>query len=99
MLAAARRLSAAVHETVAVHIDVDRPEPSTTALVAEISGRLPDTAVFGPLIGSVPAGRRQQIVDDFAGTAGPAVLLGHRGHQGVRMPGSVQVAGFRPPRP
>lgn len=33
MLAAARRLSEAVHETVAVHIDVDRPEPSTTALV------------------------------------------------------------------
>lgn len=33
MLAAARRLSEAVHETVAVHIDVDRPEASTTALV------------------------------------------------------------------
>ncbi|MFI1607937.1 DEAD/DEAH box helicase [Streptomyces griseofuscus] len=33
MLAAARRLSEAVHETVAVHIDVDRPEPATTALV------------------------------------------------------------------
>ncbi|MEV7790147.1 hypothetical protein AB0O72_33040, partial [Streptomyces sp. NPDC088106] len=33
ILAAARRLSEAVHETVAVHIDVDRPEPSTTALV------------------------------------------------------------------
>ncbi|MFG3018546.1 DEAD/DEAH box helicase [Streptomyces sp. NPDC048254] len=33
MLAAARGLSDAVHETVAVHIDVDRPEPGTTALV------------------------------------------------------------------
>jgi hypothetical protein len=33
VLAAARRLSEAVHETVAVHIDVDRPQPSTTALV------------------------------------------------------------------
>lgn len=33
ILAAARRLSEAVHETVAVHIDVDRPEPRTTALV------------------------------------------------------------------
>ncbi|MFF4570684.1 DEAD/DEAH box helicase [Streptomyces sp. NPDC001410] len=33
MLAAARRLSEAAHETVAVHIDVDRPEPRTTALV------------------------------------------------------------------
>ncbi|MEU9347220.1 DEAD/DEAH box helicase [Streptomyces sp. NPDC048278] len=36
MLAAARRLSEAVHETVAVHIDVDRPEPSTTALVVAL---------------------------------------------------------------
>ncbi|MFE4546723.1 DEAD/DEAH box helicase [Streptomyces sp. NPDC056785] len=33
------------------------------------------TAVFGPLTGAVPAGRRQQIVDDFAGAPGPAVLL------------------------
>ena len=33
MLAAARRLAEAVHETVAVHVDVDRPEPGTTALV------------------------------------------------------------------
>ncbi|MFE2581368.1 DEAD/DEAH box helicase [Streptomyces sp. NPDC059378] len=31
--------------------------------------------VFGPITGSVPAGRRQQIVDDFAGVPGPAVLL------------------------
>ncbi|MFI6641521.1 DEAD/DEAH box helicase [Streptomyces sp. NPDC050504] len=36
MLAAARRLSEAVHETVAVHIDVDRPEPRTTALVTTL---------------------------------------------------------------
>ncbi|MGY3203830.1 DEAD/DEAH box helicase [Streptomyces sp. TE5632] len=36
MLAAARRLSEAAHETVAVHIDVDRPEPSTTALVTAL---------------------------------------------------------------
>lgn len=36
MLAAARRLSEAVHETVAVHIDVDRPEPGTTALVTAL---------------------------------------------------------------
>ncbi|MEU1162858.1 DEAD/DEAH box helicase [Streptomyces sp. NPDC005921] len=33
VLAAARRLSEAAHETVAVHIDVDHPEPDTTALV------------------------------------------------------------------
>ncbi|GGM90704.1 hypothetical protein GCM10011578_008210 [Streptomyces fuscichromogenes] len=33
MLAAARRLAEAVQETVAVHVDVDRPEPGTTALV------------------------------------------------------------------
>ncbi|MER5551539.1 DEAD/DEAH box helicase [Streptomyces sp. NPDC002793] len=36
MLAAARRLAEAVRETVAVHIDVDRPEPSTTALVTAL---------------------------------------------------------------
>ncbi|MEV5999085.1 DEAD/DEAH box helicase [Streptomyces griseomycini] len=36
MIAAARRLSEAVHETVAVHIDVDRPEPDTTALVTAL---------------------------------------------------------------
>nr|WP_099156133.1 DEAD/DEAH box helicase [Streptomyces viridosporus] len=34
-----------------------------------------DTRVFGPLTGSVPAGRRQRLVDDFAGAPGPAVLL------------------------
>jgi len=34
-----------------------------------------DTEVFGPLTGSVPPARRQQIVDDFADVAGPAVLL------------------------
>ena len=33
ILSAARRLSEAAYETVAVHIDVDRPEPRTTALV------------------------------------------------------------------
>ncbi|MEU8591479.1 DEAD/DEAH box helicase [Streptomyces sp. NPDC048664] len=36
MLAAARRLSEAVHESVAVHIDVDHPEPATTALVTAL---------------------------------------------------------------
>ncbi|MEU6482272.1 DEAD/DEAH box helicase [Streptomyces sp. NPDC047017] len=36
MLAAARRLSEAVHESVAVHIDVDRPQPRTTALVTAL---------------------------------------------------------------
>ncbi|MFG2312110.1 DEAD/DEAH box helicase [Streptomyces sp. NPDC048566] len=36
LLAAARRLSDAVHETVAVHIDVDRPEPRTTALISAL---------------------------------------------------------------
>lgn len=34
-----------------------------------------DARVFGPLTGSVPAGRRQRLVDDFAGAPGPAVLL------------------------
>ncbi|MFF0010239.1 DEAD/DEAH box helicase [Streptomyces sp. NPDC005374] len=39
------------------------------------SGASEVTPLFGPLTGSVPAGRRQQIVDDFAGVQGPAVLL------------------------
>ncbi|MET8406988.1 DEAD/DEAH box helicase [Streptomyces sp. NPDC005195] len=42
------------------------------ALVAEATDGTP---VFGPLTGSVPAGRRQQVVDDFAGVSGPAVLV------------------------
>jgi superfamily II DNA or RNA helicase len=33
------------------------------------------TPLFGPLTGSIPAGRRQQVVDDFAGVQGPAILL------------------------
>ncbi|MFF8537166.1 DEAD/DEAH box helicase [Streptomyces sp. SAS_267] len=41
-------------------------------LTAGAAGRTP---LFGPLTGSVPAGRRQQIVDDFAAVQGPAVLL------------------------
>ncbi|SEE00643.1 SNF2 family N-terminal domain-containing protein [Streptomyces misionensis] len=35
----------------------------------------PGTQVFGPLTGSVPAGRRQQLVDGFSAATGPAVLL------------------------
>ncbi|MFC5956889.1 DEAD/DEAH box helicase [Streptomyces pratens] len=42
---------------------------------AVVAGTPDGTPVFGPLTGSVPAGRRQQIVDDFAGVPGPAVLL------------------------
>ncbi|WP_328728579.1 DEAD/DEAH box helicase [Streptomyces jietaisiensis] len=42
------------------------------ALAARPGGGAP---VFGPLTGSVPPGRRQRIVDDFAATPGPAVLL------------------------
>ncbi|WP_353945837.1 DEAD/DEAH box helicase [Streptomyces sp. HUAS MG91] len=36
LLGAARRLADAVRESTAVHIDVDRPEPRTTALVAAL---------------------------------------------------------------
>ncbi|MET8134629.1 DEAD/DEAH box helicase [Streptomyces sp. NPDC005251] len=39
------------------------------------AGTTDGTPLFGPLAGGVPAGRRQQIVDDFAGVSGPAVLL------------------------
>ncbi|MGC9535686.1 DEAD/DEAH box helicase [Streptomyces sp. UG1] len=36
-VAAARRIADAVRDTIAVHIDVDRPEPRTTALVAALN--------------------------------------------------------------
>ncbi|NED07450.1 ATP-dependent helicase, partial [Streptomyces sp. SID6648] len=36
ILSAARQLAEAAGETVAVHLDVDRPEPGTTALVAAL---------------------------------------------------------------
>ncbi|WP_393097513.1 DEAD/DEAH box helicase [Streptomyces sp. LN325] len=42
---------------------------------ALVAGTTDGTPVFGPLTGSVPAGRRQQVVDDFAGVSGPAVLV------------------------
>ncbi|MCT7352188.1 DEAD/DEAH box helicase, partial [Streptomyces sp. 15-116A] len=35
----------------------------------------PPVRLLGPLSGSVPAARRQQLVDDFTGAEGPAVLL------------------------
>ncbi len=45
-------------------------------VLAVVRDRLaPGTEVFGPLTGSVPAGRRQQLVDDFSAATGPAVLL------------------------
>ncbi|MET9349632.1 DEAD/DEAH box helicase [Streptomyces termitum] len=48
VLAAARRLAEAVDETVAVHLDVDRPEPGTTALVRALH----------VLVGAGPEARR-----------------------------------------
>ncbi|MDN3026504.1 DEAD/DEAH box helicase [Streptomyces sp. S.PB5] len=46
------------------------------ALAAEGEKSTADGArVFGPLTGSVPAVRRQRLVDDFAAVPGPAVLL------------------------
>ncbi len=42
---------------------------------ALVVGPTDGTKPFGPLTGGVPAGRRQQIVDDFADASGPAVLL------------------------
>ncbi|WP_327133420.1 DEAD/DEAH box helicase [Streptomyces sp. NBC_01343] len=47
-LGAARQLAEAVGETVAVHLDVDRPEPRTTALVAALY----------PLVEAGPEARR-----------------------------------------
>lgn len=47
------------------------------AIVGEAitEGRAAGAPVFGPLTGSIPAGRRQQVIDDFAGATGPAVLV------------------------
>ena len=50
------------------------------ALAAGTARAIP---VFGPLTGGVPAQRRQEIVDDFAGVQGPAVLLGQIQAAGV----------------
>ncbi|MER7835520.1 DEAD/DEAH box helicase [Streptomyces sp. NPDC096040] len=47
-------------------------------------------ALFGPLTGGVPAGRRQQIVDDFAAVQGPAVLLAQIQAAGVGL--NIQAA-------
>ncbi|MGW1322424.1 DEAD/DEAH box helicase [Streptomyces antibioticus] len=44
-------------------------------VVREALGDADGISLFGPLTGGVPAGRRQQLVDDFAGVSGPAVLL------------------------
>ncbi|MEV8595934.1 DEAD/DEAH box helicase [Streptomyces sp. NPDC052012] len=46
------------------------------AAVAQVLGETTArTPVLGPISGSVPAARRQQLVDDFTGAGGPAVLL------------------------
>ncbi|MGW1286142.1 DEAD/DEAH box helicase [Streptomyces sp. NPDC002586] len=78
IVAAARQLSAAVHETAAVHIDVDHPEPRTTALVQALhvlvaagpeARRAVDTAAalskrLGPLLADArpAAGRLSMLV-------------------------------------
>ncbi|MGW6474133.1 DEAD/DEAH box helicase [Streptomyces nigra] len=82
-VAAARRIADAVGDTVAVHIDVDRPEPRTTALVAALhvlveagpeARRAVETAAglekrLGPLLAeAAPAAGRLRML--FAGRAG-----------------------------
>ncbi|MGW0768260.1 DEAD/DEAH box helicase [Streptomyces sp. NPDC002676] len=77
VIAAARQISDAVRETVAVHIDVDRPEPRTTSLVMALhvlveagpdARRAVDTAValserLGPLLAEAkPAARRLRML-------------------------------------
>ncbi|MYW19372.1 ATP-dependent helicase [Streptomyces sp. SID2955] len=46
--------------------------------------------VFGPLTGSVPPRQRQSVVDEFAGVAGPAVLLAQIQAAGVGL--NIQAA-------
>ncbi|WP_372344847.1 DEAD/DEAH box helicase [Streptomyces sp. KL116D] len=85
LLGAARRLADAVHDSVAVHIDVDRPEPRTTELVralhvlveagpdarraVEAAGALDRR--LGPLLGAAgpAAGRLRMLVTGRAGRA------------------------------
>ncbi|MFJ3655720.1 DEAD/DEAH box helicase [Streptomyces nigra] len=82
-VAAARRIADAVRDTVAVHIDVDRPEPRTTALVAALhvlveagpeARRAVETAAglekrLGPLLAeAAPAAGRLRML--FVGRAG-----------------------------
>ncbi|WP_079170106.1 DEAD/DEAH box helicase [Mangrovactinospora gilvigrisea] len=88
LLAAAGRLSDAVRETAAVRIDVDRPEPGTTALVKALhvlveagpdAGRAVDRAAalgerLDPLLAeAAPAARRFRML--FAGRARRARVL------------------------
>ncbi|MGW6546731.1 DEAD/DEAH box helicase [Streptomyces massasporeus] len=76
-IAAARQIADAVRETIAVHIDVDRPEPRTTALVMALhvlveagpdARRAVDTAValserLGPLLAEAkPAAGRLRML-------------------------------------
>ncbi|MGA5424312.1 DEAD/DEAH box helicase [Streptomyces lavendulocolor] len=76
-IAAARQIADAVRETIAVHIDVDRPEPQTTALVMALhvlveagpdARRAVDTAVvlserLGPLLAEAkPAAGRLRML-------------------------------------
>ncbi|MGX1544368.1 DEAD/DEAH box helicase [Streptomyces adustus] len=85
VVAAARQISDAVRETVAVHIDVDRPEPRTTSLVMALhvlaeagpdARRAVDTAAalsdrFGPLLAEAgPASGRLRML--LAGQGGRA---------------------------
>ncbi|KAB2974552.1 DEAD/DEAH box helicase [Streptomyces sp. SS1-1] len=82
-VAAARRIADAVRDTVAVHIDVDQPEPRTTALVVALhvlveagpeARRAVETAAalvkrLGPLLTeAAPAAGRLRML--FAGRAG-----------------------------
>ncbi|MFJ2762257.1 DEAD/DEAH box helicase [Streptomyces prasinus] len=88
VVAAARRISDAVRETVAVHIDVERPEPRTTSLVTALhvlveagpdARRAVDTAEalsgrLGPLLAEAePAAGRLRML--LAGQAGRARAL------------------------
>ncbi|MFJ6048034.1 DEAD/DEAH box helicase [Streptomyces sp. NPDC092307] len=89
VVAAARQISDAVRETVAVHIDVDRPEPRTTALVLALhvlveagpdAQRALDAAVVlaerlgPPLVEAGPVAGRLRML--LAGQAGRERALG-----------------------
>ncbi|MEV0635245.1 DEAD/DEAH box helicase [Streptomyces sp. NPDC050619] len=49
------------------------PTPTTTP--TSMTEQAPESRVFGPISGPVPAARRQQLIDDFGRVDGHAVLL------------------------
>ncbi|MFJ5029898.1 DEAD/DEAH box helicase [Streptomyces sp. NPDC088560] len=77
IVAAARRLADAVRETVAVHLDVDRPQPRTTALVRALQVLVEAGPQARRAVGAagVLARRLEPLLSDAGPAAGRLSLL------------------------